>query len=95
MKKIRWRSLAADLACDVAGSILFAMGIVTFASKAEFAPGGISGLALLVNHFVPIPIGIGTLFSVTSPGIPQEEIFQQQEEAYQAFLHHCLGGTQP
>ena len=61
MKKIRWRSLAADLACDVAGSILFAMGIVTFASKAEFAPGGISGLALLVNHFVPIPIGIGTL----------------------------------
>ena len=23
------------------------------------------------------------------------QIFQQQEEAYQAFLHHCLGGTQP
>ena len=61
MKNIRWRSLAADLACDVAGSILFAVGIVTFASKAEFAPGGISGLALLINHFVPIPIGIGSL----------------------------------
>ena len=46
-------------------------------------------------HLLIYTIGIGTIFSVTSPGIPQEEIFQQQEEAYQAFLHHCLGGTQP
>ena len=46
-------------------------------------------------HLVIYTIGIGTIFSVTSPGIPQEEIFQQQEAAYQAFLHHCLGGTQP
>ena len=46
-------------------------------------------------HLLIYTIGIGTIFSVTSPGIPQEEIFQQQEEAYRAFLHHCLGGTQP
>ena len=46
-------------------------------------------------HLLIYTIGIGTIFSVTSPGLPQEEIFQLEEEAYQAFLHHCLGGTQP
>ena len=33
-------------------------------------------------------IGIGTVFSVTTPGIPAEEIFAQQEFAYEAFVRH-------
>jgi len=35
-------------------------------------------------------IGIGTIFSVTTPGIPADEIFSQQERAYQAFLKTAL-----
>ncbi len=35
-------------------------------------------------------IGIGTIFSVTSPGIPPEEIFARQETAYQAFSKNIL-----
>lgn len=31
-------------------------------------------------------IGIGTIFSVTSSAISENEIFEQQEQAYQAFL---------
>lgn len=31
-------------------------------------------------------IGLGTIFSVSEPGIPAEEIFTWQEQAYQAFL---------
>lgn len=31
-------------------------------------------------------IGIGTIFSVAAPGIPPEEIFAQQEEAFRAFF---------
>lgn len=31
-------------------------------------------------------IGIGTIFAVTEPGIPAEEIFARQETAYEAFL---------
>lgn len=31
-------------------------------------------------------IGIGMIFSRTSPGIPAEEIFAQQEQAFKAFL---------
>lgn len=35
-------------------------------------------------------IGIGTIFSVTTPGIPADEIYLQQERAYQAFLKAVL-----
>lgn len=31
-------------------------------------------------------IGLGTIFSVSTPGIPIEEIYRQQEQAYDAFL---------
>ena len=36
-------------------------------------------------------IGIGTIFSVTTPGIPADEIYIQQEAAYEAFLKQALG----
>lgn len=35
-------------------------------------------------------IGIGTIFSVTTPGIPAEEVFAQQEEAFKAFSLFAL-----
>lgn len=35
-------------------------------------------------------IGIGTIFSVTSPGISVGEIYEQQEIAYNAFLKQAL-----
>lgn len=36
-------------------------------------------------------IGIGTIFSVTTPGIAIEEILRQQENAYEAFVKQILG----
>lgn len=41
--------------------------------------------ALHLNMLI-FTIGIGTIFSVTTPGIPPEEIYEQQERAFQAFL---------
>ena len=35
-------------------------------------------------------IGIGTIFSVTTPGISTDEIYAQQEIAYDAFLKQAL-----
>ena len=35
-------------------------------------------------------IGLGTIFSVTTPGISADEIYAQQETAYEAFLHQAL-----
>lgn len=40
-------------------------------------------------------IGIGTIFSVTTPGISADEIFAQQEAAYEAFRKQALEGNQP
>lgn len=41
-------------------------------------------------HMLIYTIGIGTIFSVTSPGIAADEIYARQELAYQAFLKHTL-----
>lgn len=35
-------------------------------------------------------IGLGTIFSVCTPGIPIEEIFSQQEQAQQAFVDEAV-----
>lgn len=41
-------------------------------------------------HMLIYTNGLGTIFSVSSPGIPIEEIFAQQERAHQAFLNDVL-----
>lgn len=53
--------IAVDLIYDIAGSILYAAGIYTFAGNAGFAPGGVSGLALILNHLWALPVGTVTL----------------------------------
>lgn len=50
-----------DFLYNIAGSILYAAGIDTFAGAAGFAPGGVSGLALILNHLWGLPVGIMTL----------------------------------
>lgn len=37
-------------------------------------------------------IGVGTIFSVISPSVSEEEIFEKQEEAYKAFLKSAAEG---
>lgn len=61
MDREKGKELAWDLLCDVAGAILYALGIYTFAKTGDFAPGGLSGLALIINYLWGVPIGIMTL----------------------------------
>lgn len=49
--------------------------------------------ALHLNMLI-YTIGIGTIYCVTTPGISAEEIFAQQESAYQAFLQQALNHCQ-
>ena len=59
---LRLKNCCIDTLYDIAGSILFAVGIYTFAKSADFAPGGVSGLALIINYLWPVlPIGAVTL----------------------------------
>ncbi|MBO6060996.1 MAG: YitT family protein, partial [Clostridia bacterium] len=57
--KSNLKLFAVDTLYDIIGSILYGIGIYTFASKADFAPGGIAGVAIIINHYLPwVPIGI-------------------------------------
>ncbi len=42
---------------DLVGSMLLGVSVVTFAVNAEFAPGGVSGLAVILNFIFDLPIG--------------------------------------
>ena len=43
---------------DIVAGVLYAAGVYTFAAKADFVPGGVSGLAIIVNTFTRLPIGL-------------------------------------
>ncbi len=61
-KKNGFKTLGRDLLYDILGSILYAAGIYTFAATANFAPGGITGVAMIINHYLPfLRIGLLTL----------------------------------
>lgn len=61
LKKEQVKIFAVDTLYDIVGSILFALGIYTFAKDGNFAPGGVSGLALIFNHVFNTPIGTMSL----------------------------------
>lgn len=59
--KNQTKELMWDVLADIAGGLFYALGIYTFAKTANFAPGGLSGLALITHHLWGLPIGIMTL----------------------------------
>ena len=62
IKSINKKELALDILFDILGGAIYAAGVYLFAKAAEFAPGGITGLAILINHYLKsVPIGIITL----------------------------------
>ena len=61
MRKKSVKNAMVDVLYDILGSILYAAGIYTFAYHANFAPAGISGLSIILNFFIPIPIGTFSL----------------------------------
>ena len=67
--KLEPKTLAIDVVYDIVGSLLYAFGMINFAKSSNFAPGGVSGLAMLINHLTKgmfgfsdgFPIGLATL----------------------------------
>lgn len=56
--KQKIKTFLIDLGYDIVGSFIYALGIYTFAKASNFAPGGISGLAIIANYLWNMPIGI-------------------------------------
>ena len=61
MKKAKIKNLVLDLLYDIIGAFFYAVGFYTFAKMANFAPGGLTGLALIMNSLWKFPIGITTM----------------------------------
>lgn len=59
-------SLLLDLAHDLAGSLLCAVSTVFFVAPSNIAPGGASGVAIMINYLFRLPIG-ATIFVINIP----------------------------
>ncbi|NLX82731.1 MAG: YitT family protein [Clostridiales bacterium] len=55
------RQQTRQLLFDILGSIFYGIGVYTFAAHANFAPGGITGAAVIINHLFKFPIGTTAL----------------------------------
>ena len=54
------QKLAADLLVELAGCVLFAVSVLCFTAPNHIAPGGVTGVATLVNYLWQLPIGTVT-----------------------------------
>lgn len=59
-KAEKTRVLAIDIGVDIIGSIIYDIGIHCFVEPANIAPGGMSGIAIIINYLSGLPIGIMT-----------------------------------
>ena len=59
--RFSWKEFAIDTLYYVIGSFLYSLALYAFARPANFAPGGISGISILLNHALAWPIGTTTL----------------------------------
>ena len=60
--KIDGKKVSMDIASDILGSLLMGAGVYIFAAGSNFATGGVSGIALMLNHIFGIPMGSFSLF---------------------------------
>ena len=67
MKNREWlKRLPMDLLMDIIGGLIYAVGLNSFANPNDIAPGGMSGVAVILNYLFDFPRGI-TIFCVNSP----------------------------
>lgn len=59
MANTKIRVYLLDTLIIILGSALFALGLAIFLEPNNIAPGGVSGIAMIINHIIPsIPIGV-------------------------------------
>ena len=51
------KTFCVDAAYDAAGGFVFALGLSCFVSPAQIAPGGVSGMSIIVNYLTGLPVG--------------------------------------
>lgn len=61
MKDVSFKKLGGMIAADLIGAFFIAVSITSFALNANFAPGGVNGLGVILNHVAGLPIGLISL----------------------------------
>ena len=61
MEKLNGRELWKDISLLLLGSLIYGIGTYVFVVPANIAPGGATGVALMVNYVTGLPVGILTL----------------------------------
>lgn len=55
------KKLFYDICADILGSVVLAVGLYCFAEKVNIAPGGVSGIAIMIKYLTELPVGLMTL----------------------------------
>ncbi len=55
------KNLILDLSAEIIGSFLLAVGIFCFIETVNVAPGGVSGIAIMIKYVTGLPVGFLTL----------------------------------
>lgn len=65
-KQSKRLKLAKRIGGDIIGSFLYAVGVHCFTSAHNIAPGGATGVAIILNYLTGLPIGI-LMFAINIP----------------------------
>ncbi|MGA9531302.1 MAG: YitT family protein [Anaerolineales bacterium] len=60
-RRFHWGSFLTDFGSLTIGGLLAALAIDLFIAPHRIAPGGVSGLAIIITSFLPIPLGVTML----------------------------------
>ena len=60
-QKYNAKTFAIDVLYDIVGNVIFSIGLSSFAAPKEIAPGGVSGIAVIVNDLTGVPLGTITM----------------------------------
>lgn len=70
LTQLDWRSTLQSSLLLTAGALLLAVTVDLFLAPSTISPGGVSGSAILINHFTRWPIGLTILFcTVNRPDV--------------------------
>jgi len=58
LKNLNAKTIGMDLLIDIVGSIFIAISVQVFAAPANFATGGVNGIALIVNYLFDTRMGL-------------------------------------
>ncbi len=61
MRKKRFAEYAGDAVSILVGSVLFGIAVNVFTLPGEFIPGGATGIAIIMNGLVGLPVGVSII----------------------------------